>query len=290
MDTDLMLMLAAGCIAVLFIAFSAKLVGRSKGKPKAGPSQNGASSDGNNLFEQFKRMAAEQPNNAELWLKWGKELSAAASTAKHPNMRLHRYNEACACFQSATGINPALTVAWQNWGQTLYSIYRLQSCEGRLLLDNAHTKFQTAIRLSPADSALWQHWGEELYLTASYCQSQEHKQELRDLADAKFAKAVQINPGLMLEWKKWRGEGDNSRFSEQDMLLAASAAEKSGQTGASAAAPEESQRPEPSLPWTRGSATPAEASAWLTQDASPTQGAANKEQQMSQAAPVDAKP
>ena len=265
MDTDLMLMVAAGCIALFFIALSAKFVGRRK-KPKARSAQDSPGSEGNSLFEQFKRMAAEQPNNAQLWLKWGKELSTAASTAKHPNMRLHRYNEACSCFQSATEINPVLTVAWQSWGQTLYSIYRLQNCEGRLILDNAHTKFQTAVRLAPADAALWQHWGEELYLTASYSPSQEHKQELQDLADAKFAKAVQINPELILEWKKWRGEGGNHRFSEQDMLLAAKAAEKAVEADLADIAPADSQKPEPSLPWARGSSTPAEASAWLTQD------------------------
>ena len=267
-------MISAGCVALFVIALSARLSGRRKKKP-APESQSSGPRDENNLFEQFKRLAAEQPNNPELWLKWGKELLTAANAAKHPNMRLHRYNEACSCFQSATDINPSFTAAWQTWGQTLYAIYRLQSCEGRLTVDNAHTKFQTAARLAPSDAALWQHWGEELYMTASQCLQPEHRLELQDLADAKFAKAIQINPELMLEWKKWRSDSGGSRFTSQALSSLSDQPEISAENAATAAPLEASapaQQPEASIPWARGASTPQEPSAWLTQDASPASG------------------
>ena len=265
MDTELLLLIAAGCMAVLVIAFSVKLSGRKRESAKSVP-QSPAQRDDNNLFEQFKRMAAEQPNNPDLWLKWGKELSAAADAAKHPNMRLHRYNEACACFQSATDLDPGRTVAWQNWGQTLYSLYKLQGCEDRLTLDNAHTKFQTAARLAPADAALWQHWGEELYMAAALCQQPEQRHELQDLADAKFAKAVELNPEMILEWKRWRGEMGNQRpVAESQGELGDAAPEN-----ASAPAGEDPKEDQASaLPWARGAAAPVEAAAWLTNSGLP---------------------
>lgn len=265
MDTELLLLLAAGCVAVIIIALSAKLSGRKRESAKSAP-QSPAQRDDNTLFEQFKRLAAEQPNNPDLWLKWGKELSAAADAAKHPNMRLHRYNEACSCFQSATDLDPARTIAWQNWGQTLYALYKLQGCEDRLTLDNAHTKFQTAARLAPADAALWQHWGEELYKAASLCQQPEQRHELQDLADAKFAKAVELNPEMILEWKRWRGEMGNQRLTAQaqDELEGTSPENTSTPAGEN---PKENQPA--ALSWARGAAPPVEASAWLTNNAPP---------------------
>ncbi len=267
-DTDLMLMIAAGCIALFGIALSVKLSSRRKSASDP-TSQSTGPRDENGMFAQFKRLAAEQPNNPELWFKWGKELSAAASTAKHPNMRQHRYNEACSCFQSATDISAGHTAAWQNWGQTLYSMYRMQGCEDRLTLDNAHTKFQTALRLAPADASLWQHWGEELYITASHCQQPEQRNELQDLADAKFNKAVQLNPELMLEWKKWRGEGGGQRFAAHSLSTPESSAETATESAGAhsfGSGPADSQQPEVSVPWARGTSAPMEPSAWLTED------------------------
>lgn len=276
MDTDLILMITAGCAALIIIAASARLTGRRKAsvQPKAGEA---GPRDDNNLFEQFKRFAAAEPNNPDLWLKWGKELSAVASTAKHPNMRLHRYNEACSCFQSATEINPNLIAAWESWGQTLYAIYRLQDCEGRLTLDNAHTKFQTAVRLAPADATVWQHWGEELYMTASYCQNAEQRQELQYLANSKFTKAVQLNPDLLQEWKKWGGSENDIQSSLKNSASGSGKATASGMAGgetlgnAPAAA-------EVAAPWAHGTSTPQEASPWLTQPAAAPAHAEEEEQ------------
>lgn len=267
MDTELLLLVAAGCVAVIIIALSAKLSGRKRESAKIAP-QVPVQRDDNALFEQFKRLTAEQPNNPDLWLRWGKELVAAADAAKHPNMRLHRYNEACSCFQSATDIDPGRTVAWQSWGQSLYSLYKMQGCEDRLTLDNAHTKFQTAVRLAPADAALWQHWGEELYMAASHCQQPEQRHELQDLADAKFAKAVEINPELILEWKRWRSESADQRVTAQASVdLEAAAGSENSPASPSAASPDEDRQP--ALPWARGAATPVEASTWLTNSISP---------------------
>lgn len=263
MDTELLLLVAAGCVAVMVIALSVKFSGRKRESAKTAP-QNPAQREDNNLFEQFKRLAAEQPNNPDLWLKWGKELFAAAAAAKHPNMRLHRYNEACACFQSATDLDPGRTVAWQNWGQTLYALYKLQGCEDRLTLDNAHTKFQTAARLAPADAALWQHWGEELYMAASLCQQPEQRHELQDLAGAKFTKAVELNPEMILEWKRWRGEMGNQRLTAQAQEELEATAPENASTPAGEG-PKENQPPV--LSWARGAATSVEASAWLANNA-----------------------
>ena len=265
MDTGLLLLIAAGCVAVFVIALSVKLSGRKRESAKSAPS-GPVQRDDNTLFEQFKRLAAEQPNNPDLWLRWGKELVAAAGAAKHPNMRLHRYNEACSCFQSATDIDPGRTIAWQNWGQTLYALYKMQGCEDRLTLDNAHTKFQTAARLAPADADLWQHWGEELYMAASHCQQPEQRHELQDLADAKFAKAVELNPELILEWKRWRSESANQRLAAQAPVDREAAA-GSEDSPAAPAAPDEGKPPV--LPWARGAGTPVEASNWLTDSPSP---------------------
>lgn len=265
MDTELLLLIAAGCVAVIVIALSAKLSGRKRESPKS-VSPSPVQRDDNALFEQFKRLTAEQPNNPDLWLRWGKELVAAAGMAKHPNMRLHRYNEACSCFQSATDIDPGRTIAWQSWGQTLYALYKLQGCEDRLTLDNAHTKFQTASRLAPADAALWQHWGEELYMAASHCQQPEQRHELQDLADAKFAKAVELNPELILEWKRWRSENADQRLPAQAPVDPEAAVGSGDSPAAPAgAAPDEDRQPV--LPWARGAGTPVEASAWLTDSA-----------------------
>lgn len=264
-DTDLILLIGAGCLAAIIIALSARLSGRRKAA-KAGPARQGAvRRDEESLFEQFKRLAAEQPTNPELWLKWGRELVAAGDAARHPNMRLHRYNEACSCFQSATDLDPLNAAVWRNWGQTLYALYRLQGCEDRLLLDNAHTRFQTAARLTPADAALWQHWGDELYTAASQCPRAEQRHELQDLADAKFAKAVELNPELILEWKKWRGSGLQrleTRTAPEPETAGTAAPEPSGQS-LSEAALDEGGPPAPSLPWAHGAARPVEASAWL---------------------------
>ena len=266
MDTDLILLVGAGCLAAIIIALSAKLSGRRKASKIASARREPGQREEGGLFEQFKRMAAEQPNNPDLWLKWGRELVGAGDAAKHPNMRLHRYNEACSCFQSATDLDPANTTTWRNWGQTLYALYKLQGCEDRLVLDNAHTKFQTASRLAPADAGLWQHWGEELYMAATQCQQPEQRHELQDLADAKFSRAVELNPELILEWKKWRG-GSMQRLETQDAqgpdLTAAAGASSAG------ASLDEADRPAPVIPWARGAAQPVEASAWLTEDSAP---------------------
>lgn len=287
MDTELLLLLAAGCIAVIIIALSAKLSGRKREIATSAP-QSPAQRDDNTLFEQFKRLAAEQPNNPDLWLKWGKELSAAADAAKHPNMRLHRYNEACSCFQSATDLDPARTIAWQNWGQTLYALYKLQGCEDRLTLDNAHTKFQTAARLAPADAALWQHWGEDLYMAAAHCQQPEQRHELQDLADAKFAKAVELSPELILEWKRWRSESAGQRLTAQAPAdFEAAAGSEDAPANPAGPAPDEDKQPV--LSWARGAGTPVEASAWLTDTPSPDNAATNASGSMSSGA-AGAKP
>ena len=272
MDTDLILLVGAGCLAAIIIALSAKLSGRRKASKIASARREPGQREEGGLFEQFKRMAAEQPNNPDLWLKWGRELVGAGDAAKHPNMRLHRYNEACSCFQSATDLDPANTTAWRNWGQTLYALYKLQGCDDRLVLDNAHTKFQTASRLAPADAALWQHWGEELYMAATQCPLPDQRHELQDLADAKFSRAVELSPELILEWKKWRG-GSMQRLEAQDGQGPdlAVAPETAGANPAGAS-PAEDERPAPAIPWARGTGQPVEASAWLTQDSTPAPG------------------
>ncbi|MDR2488808.1 MAG: hypothetical protein LBD42_04875 [Desulfovibrio sp.] len=272
MDIEITLMLAAACVAVFIITLSVKLSRNRKGTPKSVPNETPPHDD--DLFTQYKKLTAEQPMNPELWLKWGKALSAAASTAKHPNMRMHRYNEACTCFQRAAEINSGYITAWQNWGQTLYDLYKLQNNQDRLILDNAHTKFHVATRMAPADAALWRHWGEELYMAASYCQIQEQRQELQDLADAKFAKAVQLNPELMTEWKKWRG-GSGAQdcitaFSSDSIsppLRTPYAATETNPPGENPA--NDAQPVEASLPWSNDPLTPVKASAWLTEGASP---------------------
>ena len=213
MDIDLILLLGAGCLAALIIAICIKLAGRPK-PPDSASAQTDPSQQDESQFEQFKHMAAEQPNNPTIWLAWGRELLAAGAAAKHPNMRLHRYNEACSCFQSATEIDSSSITAWQLWGHALYALYRHQDGEDRRLLDNGHTKFQTAVKLSPDDAALWQHWGEELYMVAQ-CLLPDQALELQDLADARFARAVELNPELILEWKKWKG-GHLQRMRSQD--------------------------------------------------------------------------
>ena len=137
----------------------------------------------------------------------------------------------------------------------------------RLTLDNAHTKFQTALRLAPSDAALWQHWGEELYITSSSCPQPEQRLELQDLADAKFAKAIQINPELVLEWKKWRGEG-SQRFAAQGISMPDETADLATAPLGAALADSQQEEAEVVVPWARGTSAPMEPSAWLTQDSS----------------------
>jgi tetratricopeptide (TPR) repeat protein len=272
-NLELTLIAVATLVAVIIIALSVKLSGRRQAPPRTRSVSQEPPQGADDLFGHFKQLVAEQPNNPEIWLQWGKALSAAASTAKHPNMRKHRYTEACACFKSATEVNASFTPAWLNWGQTLFDLYKLKGCEEQLTLDNAQTKFQTASRLSPTDASLWKHWGDELYMAASYCNTTNQRQELTDLADAKFSRAVQLNPNLMPEWKKWRGESGSQPAGAQSSSGAyppgsvqAPESIESGGSDALLASAQTSAAPQ--VPWAHGDAPRVEASSWLTDSSS----------------------
>ena len=254
MDIEVMMMIGFGTMALFIIAISAKLATRKKNKPAPAAA---AAEDGGD-FSLFKRLTAEQPENPEIWLKWGNALATSANSAKHPNMRLHRYNEACSCFQTAVEKSPSYTTAWKNWGQTLYELYRLQDCSDRLILDNAHTKFQTAVRLTPNDAQLWQLWAEELFQTA-YAAQGDQKRELHDLGTSKLARAAEVNPNLPPPPALY-AEGETASLNAGSMSGMAAASPAMDTAGATAA-PEA----EVALPWARGTSAPMEAAAWLTE-------------------------
>lgn len=190
LEIEYLLMVGAISIGLLYILFSASLKRRTRTviirQGTSGPVTE---------FEAYRRLTAEDPDNPDHWVKWGNALASSAPSAKNPDLKIHRYNEACSCFQRAVEIQPGYVQGWKNWGQTLYEIFRQQKSQDTSLLEQANSKYSHAVTIHPEDAQLWQHWGEELIM-AAYSSSGEQKRRLQEDGAAKLARAGELNPAL----------------------------------------------------------------------------------------------
>ena len=192
MNMEYAIMLAAIGFGVVYILFGA-LFKRHKVVTQV-PGAKGAVAQDD--FAAYRKLAATEPDNPEHWLKWGNALSLSAPNAKNPDLVIHRYNEACACFQRAVDIAPDNSQAWKNWGQALFALYRFQNCEDPALLGQANQKYQNAALLSPNNALIWQQWGDELR-QAAHIAVGDLKTSLMEESISKSARGSELNMGFV---------------------------------------------------------------------------------------------
>lgn len=191
MNVEYLIMLGAVVCGLVFILSSALFKRHARPVPGAAAKTSGAADE----FSTYRKLTATEPENAEHWLKWGNALSISAPGAKNPDLIIHRYNEACACFQRAVDLSPAKGQAWKNWGQTLFELYRMQNCEDQQLLHQANQKYQNAALLSPDNALIWQQWGDELRQSA-HIATGDLKNSLMEESIARIARGSELNLGF----------------------------------------------------------------------------------------------
>ena len=147
--------------------------------------------DTNVQFVEFKRKTAAEPNNPKHWVHWGNALVLSARQGRNTNMKVHRYNEACACYAHAVEVSSTYTPAWISWGITLYELFRVQKCTDIFQLEGGHNKFRTALEQSPSNPLLWTKWGEELGKVAA-CLTGDQRKGLVELSQECLAKAAEL--------------------------------------------------------------------------------------------------
>ena len=192
MSMESLIMIAAVVCGVFYILLSATFKRHTR---PVSSLPNSQSMSENDEFSAYRKLTATEPENPEHWLKWGNALSVSAPSSKNPDLIIHRYNEACACFQRAIDLAPDHSQAWKNWGQTLFELYRFQNCADDALLGQATQKYQNAAMLSPSNALLWQQWSDELRQAACLATG-DLKNSLMEECTARAARGSELNMGF----------------------------------------------------------------------------------------------